>query len=303
MVAPPATPQGDGRRGTVLLWADTFTDQFHPEVGKAAVEVLERAGWEVVLRRPVCCGLTWISTGQLDIAKKTLANDSAAARRTSHQGGFVVGLEPSCLAVFRSDAAELLGDDLDAQRLRAQSVTLAELLPDHTPGWTPPRLGGVHGSRRCTATSTPSWAGMPTAAPDEAGATIERLDSGCCGLAGNFGFEAGHLEVSKALRRTGALLPRSERPRPTTSSSPTASAAAPRSTSSTAAAKRRSTSPSCSTAGGNLGYEYPEQAMAVRLEPPRRPALSPGGAAMAAAVLAGAATAVAAAVAIRRRRA
>ncbi|HTW98028.1 MAG TPA: FAD-binding and (Fe-S)-binding domain-containing protein [Acidimicrobiales bacterium] len=197
-----------GTLGRVMLWADTFTDQFHPEVGKAAVSVIERAGWEVVLPPPgLCCGLTWISTGQLEVAKNRLRATIAALAEHLHAGGLVVGLEPSCLAVFRSDAAELLGDDVDAKRLRAQSVTLAELLLDHTPGWRPPDLGGVSGIAQvhCHHHAVLGWE-TDRRLLERAGAAIERLDSGCCGLAGNFGFEAGHLEISKACAEQ-ALLP------------------------------------------------------------------------------------------------
>ena len=148
-----------------MLWADTFTNHFHPAVGIAAIEVLEKAGWEVVLSPPnLCCGLTWISTGQLDVAKRRLQATLAALSQHIRSGGLVLGLEPSCLSVFRSDAVELLGTDLDAERLRKQSVSLAELLTEHTPGWTPPRLEGVHGSwRKCTATNMPCSDGMPIA--------------------------------------------------------------------------------------------------------------------------------------------
>jgi FAD/FMN-containing dehydrogenase/Fe-S oxidoreductase len=187
-------------RGTVMVWADTFTDQFHPEVGEAAIEVLERAGWNVVLSPPgLCCGLTWISTGQLDHAKARLRETIGALADHLHAGGLIVGLEPSCLAVFRSDAAELLGEDIDAKRLRTQCVTLAELLTEHTPGWLPPRLGAVHGLAQvhCHQHAVLGW-DADRKLLEDAGAMIERLDSGCCGLAGNFGFEAGHLEVSKA---------------------------------------------------------------------------------------------------------
>ncbi len=189
-----------GPLGRVVLWADTFTDQFHPEVGKAAVEVLQRAGWQVALPRPgLCCGLTWISTGQLEMAKKHLRATIAALSDHLHEGGLVVGLEPSCLAVFRSDGAELLGDDLDAKRLRDQSVTLAELLMEHTPGWEPPDLGGVHGIAQvhCHHHAVMGW-DADRRLLDKAGATIDRLESGCCGLAGNFGFEADHLEILRA---------------------------------------------------------------------------------------------------------
>lgn len=194
------TPASQGSRGKVMLFADTFTDQFHPHVGMAAVQVLEDAGWEVVLSPPgQCCGLTWISTGQLDVARKRLRSTVAALSEHLHDGGLVVGLEPSCLSVFRSDAAELLTGDLDVERLEKQSVTLAELLTEHTPGWRPPRLGHVRGLAQvhCHHHAVLGW-DCDSKLLEAAGANIERLDSGCCGLAGNFGFESGHLEVSKA---------------------------------------------------------------------------------------------------------
>ena len=189
-----------GTRGSVMLWADTFTDQFHPAVGIAAIEVLEKAGWEVVLSPPnLCCGLTWISTGQLDVAKRRLRETLAALSQHIRSGGLVLGLEPSCLSVFRSDAVELLGTDLDAERLRKQSVSLAELLIEHTPGWTPPRLDGVHGLAQvhCHQHAVLGW-DADRKLLEATGASIRRLDSGCCGLAGNFGFEAGHVDISKA---------------------------------------------------------------------------------------------------------
>ena len=91
----------------------------------------------------VCCGLTWISTGQLGTAKKVLRRTVGLLAEHVRGGGLVLGLEPSCTAVFRSDAADLLPEDLDVARLRKQTVTLAELLREHTPGWTPPRLDGL----------------------------------------------------------------------------------------------------------------------------------------------------------------
>src|SRR5262249_37977037 len=130
--------------GTVLLWPDTFTNTFHPHVGRAAVGLLEDAGWTVTMPdEPLCCGLTWISTGQLDRAKKVLRRTVDLLADHVRSGGLVVGLEPSCTAVFRQDAAELMADDLDVGRLRQHTVTLAELLTEHTPGWEPPDLQGV----------------------------------------------------------------------------------------------------------------------------------------------------------------
>ena len=201
---------GAGRRGTVLLWPDTFTNHFHPEVGVAAVRVLESAGWGVTMpSRPVCCGLTWLSTGQLDIARARVRHTLRELAPHVRDGGLVVGLEPSCTTVLRSDAAELMPDDLDARRVRDHTVTLAELLTEHTAGWTPPvapagarALAQVH----CHQHAVLGW-DADRDLLERTGIEAERLESGCCGLAGNFGFTAGHGEVSAACAEQ-VLLPR-----------------------------------------------------------------------------------------------
>lgn len=134
-------PRGTGERGEVVLWPDTFSNSFHPHVAQAAVEVLESAGWRVVVPQdPVSCGLTWISTGQLDVAKRVLRHTSDVLHPHLQRGAWVLGLEPSCTAVFRGDAHELFPDDPDIDALRERTVTLAELLVEHTPGWRPPEL-------------------------------------------------------------------------------------------------------------------------------------------------------------------
>jgi Fe-S oxidoreductase len=197
-----------GSRGTVLLWPDTFTNHFHPHIGQAAVAVMEDAGWSVILpEQPLCCGLTWISTGQLDTAKKVLRRTVAALADHMREGGLVVGLEPSCTAVFRSDAAELLPEDLDVKRLEAQTVTLAELLTKHSPGWTPPPLPGAKAIAQvhCHQHAVMRW-DSDSELLEACGVDTERLDSGCCGLAGNFGFERGHQAVSRACAEA-VLLP------------------------------------------------------------------------------------------------
>jgi Fe-S oxidoreductase len=198
----------------VLLWPDTFTNRFDPDIGKAAVAVLEDAGWGVTIpTEPLCCGLTWISTGQLTTAKRQLRRTLAALAPHVRDGGLVVGLEPSCTAVFRADAAELLAGDQDVRRLRDHTVTLAELLMEHTDGWEPPRtsVDGV-AQVHCHQHAIMHW-DADRELLGRAGARIEHLDSGCCGLAGNFGFTAGHGEVSRACAEQ-ALLPRlAETPR------------------------------------------------------------------------------------------
>jgi FAD/FMN-containing dehydrogenase/Fe-S oxidoreductase len=190
---------GHGRHGTVLLWPDTFTNYFHPRVGQAAVQVLEDAGWHVVIpQERMCCGLTWISTGQLATAKRKLSRTVRLLARHVRAGGLVVGLEPSCTAVFRSDAPELFPDDQDVARLRDHVVTLAELLTQHTSDWEPPGLARpVLAQVHCHQHAVMGWDADATLL-GQAGVTVERLESGCCGLAGNFGFQRGHYDVSVA---------------------------------------------------------------------------------------------------------
>jgi FAD/FMN-containing dehydrogenase/Fe-S oxidoreductase len=198
-----------GLRGTVLLWPDTFTNRFHPHIGQAAVTVLEDAGWTVEIpTEPLCCGLTWISTGQLDAAKKVLRRTVDRLAKHVQSGGLVVGLEPSCTAVFRADAHDLFPHDLDVTRLKERTVTLAELLTEHTPGWTAPSMDGVKALAQLHCHHHAVLGGWEKDKKllTDAGADASQLESGCCGLAGNFGFEAGHLEVSKACAES-VLLP------------------------------------------------------------------------------------------------
>ncbi len=185
---------------------DTFTNAFSPEAGQAAVRVLEAAGYSVrITRRPVCCGLTWISTGQLDGAKRQLRRTVRELGGALADGIPVVGLEPSCTAVLRGDIAELLPGSRGAERLRESVTTLAELLRA-TDGWSPPDLSGVRGVAQphCHHRAVLGW-DADAALLAAAGATVNAV-GGCCGLAGNFGVERGHYEVSVAVAET-ALLP------------------------------------------------------------------------------------------------
>jgi len=185
--------------GRVVLWPDSFTSYLAPEVGEAAVAVLEDAGFEVVLPRgPVCCGLTWISTGQLGVAKRVLRRSLRSLDGYLRAGVPVVGLEPSCLAVFRHEAPALLPRDESAQLAKGLTFTLAELLAAYAPQWTPPQVGGealvqTHCHQHAVIGFEADRALMKAA-----GISATVPDSGCCGLAGNFGFERGHYEVSRA---------------------------------------------------------------------------------------------------------
>ncbi|MEV6927777.1 FAD-linked oxidase C-terminal domain-containing protein [Dactylosporangium sp. NPDC051485] len=179
----------------VMLFVDSFTDHFAPDVAKAAVEVLAAAGYAVeVTSDPVCCGLTWISTGQLDAAKRILATTVERLRDAAARGVPIVGLEPSCTGVLRSDLLELLDSD-DARAVSRATVTVAELLA-RTPDWSPPSLEGVKvvAQPHCHHHAVMGWE-ADAKLLKAAGATVQRL-GGCCGLAGNFGVERGHYEVS-----------------------------------------------------------------------------------------------------------
>ena len=189
----------------VLLWVDTFTDHFTPQVGIAAVTVLERAGYSVrIPQRKLCCGLTWISTGQLDAARKILRRSVTALAPDAEAGVPIVGLEPSCTAVFRRDAAELLGDSAPVAAVEGAVRTLAELLTA-TDGWEPPDLSGT---QAVVQPHCHQYAVMGTAADMDilrrAGVQTSVVE-GCCGLAGNFGAERGHYDVSVAVADNGLL--------------------------------------------------------------------------------------------------
>jgi Fe-S oxidoreductase len=192
---------------TVLLWPDTFSTYFHPSIAISAVRVLEDAGFRVAVpAKPVCCGLTWISTGQLTTAQKVLRHTLDVLRPYLEASTPIIGLEPSCTAVFRADASELMPADQDVKRLAGQVRTFAEHLVHHAPdGWQPPRL-----ARQATVqTHCHQHAIMKFDADRElmrrAHLDADVLDEGCCGLAGNFGFERGHHDVSMAVAEQGVL--------------------------------------------------------------------------------------------------
>jgi FAD/FMN-containing dehydrogenase/Fe-S oxidoreductase len=190
-----APSRGGGRR--VVLWPDTFTNYLTPEVGRAAVEVLESAGFEVVIPDgTVCCGLTWISTGQLGIARRVARRSFDRLRPHLDAGALVVGLEPSCTAVLRSDLPELLPGE-ETTRLAERTRTLAELLVDQD--WEPQRRDGdalmqVHCHQRAVLGAT-----ADAELVARVGLAQQPLEPSCCGLAGNFGFERGHYAVSQAV--------------------------------------------------------------------------------------------------------
>lgn len=205
-------PQTLKERGgpTVVMWTDSFSDALAPAVPKAALKVLTTAGYNVVIPEDeACCGLTWITTGQLDGAKKQLSNLLDVLGPFAVNGIPIVGLEPSCTAVLRSDLVDLFPNDPRAHAVAAATNTMAELLTneDTKPqDWHIPDLSDVTAvvQPHCHQHSVMGF----TADKDlltKAGATIRTM-SGCCGLAGNFGMEKGHYEVSVAVAEN-MLLP------------------------------------------------------------------------------------------------
>ncbi|KND27694.1 dimethylmenaquinone methyltransferase [Streptomyces europaeiscabiei] len=194
--------QGKGTRilssdRVVALWADTFTEHLYPQAGRAAVRVLERATGRTVLPPPrgLCCGLTYVSTGQLDAARRVMRRTLDRLRLLP--GHPLVVLEPSCAATLRTDLPELLPDDPRAAELAASVRTFAQYLEEYAPDWTPPRLDRpVAGQTHCHQHAVLGDA-AERRLRERMGLTGE-LSGGCCGLAGNFGFEKGHWEVSVA---------------------------------------------------------------------------------------------------------
>ncbi len=181
----------------VVLWPDTFTNHFFPDIAQAAVEVLEAQGLRVLVPlQPICCGRPLYEFGMLDRAQHylrqvmtTLDNEIAAKVP-------VIGLEPSCLSVFRDELTNMFPDDQRAQSLASHSYTLSEFLEQQMENFQPPRLERkalVHG--HCHHKSIMGMDAEQSLLR-KLGLDFEVLDSGCCGMAGSFGFEKEKYDVS-----------------------------------------------------------------------------------------------------------
>ncbi|NYF91698.1 FAD-binding and (Fe-S)-binding domain-containing protein [Tunturiibacter empetritectus] len=191
----------------VFLWADTFNNYFHPAAMRAAHQVLTTAGFRVTLpTQHLCCGRPLYDFGMLDTAKDYLFKTLNALTPQLQAGTPIVVLEPSCASVFRDELTNLLPHDPRAQKLRDQTFLLSEFLVKHAPTYRPPQLAEkilVHGHCHHRATM-----GMhdEIALLRLTGADVELLDSGCCGMAGPFGFEKDKYDVSQTLANR-VLLP------------------------------------------------------------------------------------------------
>ena len=189
----------------VVLWPDTFNNHFHTDVGVATVEALEAAGWQVILPEGhVCCGRPLYDYGFLDLAGRYLQRTLDVLRDEVRRGTPVVGMEPSCLAVFKDELTSMLPHDDDAGRLAKQAMHFGEFLEAHeveVPRWEREALLWGHCHHKATGGIEPEQAVL-----QRMGMEVNQVSGGCCGLAGSWGFEAGHHDVSMQAGEQ-ALLP------------------------------------------------------------------------------------------------
>jgi len=193
-------------KSRVLLWTDTFSNYFKPETAKAAVRVLEAAGFEVVLpRKLLCCGRPLYDFGFLPLAKSLLEDILAALRLEIRAGTPIIGLEPSCVTVFRDELTNLFPNDEDAIRLRQQTFLFSEFLQKKAPEV---RLPTLH--RKALVQAHCHHAAVIKLSDEEAvlkrlGLDYEFLQTGCCGMAGSFGYEKDKYDVSVRCGERGLL--------------------------------------------------------------------------------------------------
>ena len=200
-------PRDPSGRPYALVWADSFSQTLDDAGARAVVDVLEANGFAPIVAPDACCGLTWITTGQLTGAKKHLASLLGVLAPFAVSGIPIVGVEPSCTAVLRDDLLDLLPEDPRSLLVSSATRTLAEVL-SAVPASARrlPSLEGVEivAQPHCHHYSVMGW-DADQALLESLGAHVTRLE-GCCGLAGNFGMEAGHYDLSVAVA-SHSLLP------------------------------------------------------------------------------------------------
>ncbi|WP_314769600.1 FAD-binding and (Fe-S)-binding domain-containing protein [Actinomyces bouchesdurhonensis] len=200
-------PRDPGGRPYALVWADSFSQTLDGTGARAVVDVLEANGFAPIVAPDACCGLTWITTGQLSGAKKHLASLLGVLAPFAASGIPIVGVEPSCTAVLRDDLVDLLPEDPRSMLVSGATHTLAEVLAAvPASSRNLPSLEGVEivAQPHCHHYSVMGW-DTDQALLESLGAHVTRLE-GCCGLAGNFGMEAGHYDLSVAVA-SHSLLP------------------------------------------------------------------------------------------------
>ena len=200
-------PRDPGGRPYALVWADSFSQTLDDTGARAVVDVLEANGFAPIVAPDACCGLTWITTGQLEGAKKHLASLLGVLAPFAASGIPIVGVEPSCTAVLRDDLLDLLPEDPRSALVSSATRTLAEVLSAlPASARRLPNLEGVEivAQPHCHHYSVMGW-DTDQALLESLGARVRRLE-GCCGLAGNFGMEAGHYDLSVAVA-SHSLLP------------------------------------------------------------------------------------------------
>ena len=200
-------PRDPSGRPYALVWADSFSQTLDDAGARAVVDVLEANGFAPIVAPDACCGLTWITTGQLTGAKKHLSSLLGVLAPFAASGIPIVGVEPSCTAVLRDDLLDLLPEDPRSALVSSATRTLAEVL-SAVPASARrlPSLEGVEivSQPHCHHYSVMGW-DTDQALLESLGARVTRLE-GCCGLAGNFGMEAGHYDLSVAVA-SHSLLP------------------------------------------------------------------------------------------------
>ena len=200
-------PRDPSGRPYALVWADSFSQTLDDAGARAVVDVLEANGFAPIVAPDACCGLTWITTGQLTGAKKHLASLLGVLAPFAASGIPIVGVEPSCTAVLRDDLLDLLPDDPRSMLVSGATRTLSEVLSAlPASARRLPSLEGVEivAQPHCHHYSVMGW-DTDQALLESLGARVTRLE-GCCGLAGNFGMEAGHYDLSVAVA-SHSLLP------------------------------------------------------------------------------------------------
>ena len=200
-------PRDPSGRPYALVWADSFSQTLDDAGARAVVDVLEANGFAPIVAPDACCGLTWITTGQLTGAKEHLASLLGVLAPFAASGIPIVGVEPSCTAVLRDDLLDLLPEDPRSGLVSSATHTLAEVLSAVPASERSlPRLEGVEivAQPHCHHYSVMGW-DADQALLESLGARVTRLE-GCCGLAGNFGMEAGHYDLSVAVA-SHSLLP------------------------------------------------------------------------------------------------